>query len=142
MPDDQVPPNHPPYPLTLAPDRCDIVNATICFAKLHEDVRYVGTWSKWLVVDGKHWKLDDIKTLGAYGQRLGDELVSPLGERSNRAEFQWCKYSASRSGIGNILQLARSALAITHDELDKDPWLFKYDNGTMDLRAGELCIQR
>jgi putative DNA primase/helicase len=55
-----------------------------------------------------------------------------------RSMFTWAKYSNSKTGIRNMIAMAKSDLAIGPDELDTDPWLFNVENGTIDLRTGEL----
>jgi putative DNA primase/helicase len=55
------------------------------------------------------------------------------------------KHAASSEAEGKIkamLELAKSEVPISPDELDADPWLLNAPNGTIDLRTGELQPHR
>lgn len=54
----------------------------------------------------------------------------------------WARYSNSASGIHNMIAMAKSDLAIRLEELDTDPWLLNVENGTIDLRTGEIREHR
>jgi putative DNA primase/helicase len=59
-----------------------------------------------------------------------------------RAMYAHAKYSNSKSGIRNMIELSKSNLAIGQEDLDSNPWLFNVQNGTIDLRTGQLREQR
>jgi putative DNA primase/helicase len=50
--------------------------------------------------------------------------------------------SEAEARIRATLELAKSELPISPDELDADPWLLNCKNGTIDLRTGELRAHR
>ena len=54
--------------------------------------------------------------------------------------YSFTKASNSRNGIAAMVSLARSepGVSVGVSELDTDPWLFNVQNGTLDLRTGEL----
>jgi len=41
-----------------------------------------------------------------------------------------------------MLEMAKSELAISPEDLDRDPWLFNVRNGTIELQTGELRDHR
>src|SRR5205807_1701910 len=45
-------------------------------------------------------------------------------------------------GVRNMVAMAKSDLPIGLEELDTDPWLFNVENGTIDLRTGEIREHR
>jgi putative DNA primase/helicase len=61
-----------------------------------------------------------------------------------REMFAFCQKSNNAGGITAMVAVARSELgvAIRIDELDADPWLLNVENGTIDLRTGELREHR
>ena len=54
--------------------------------------------------------------------------------------FRWCRTSKNRTRLDAMVALAKSepGIAITPGDLDADPWLLNVQNGTVDLRTGEL----
>jgi putative DNA primase/helicase len=65
-------------------------------------------------------------------------------ERDRKKLADWAKSSESASKINNIVSLVKSesSIFIRHDELDRDPWLLNCNNGTLDLRTGQLREHR
>jgi putative DNA primase/helicase len=51
---------------------------------------------------------------------------------------KWAKRSQAKERIKALVELARSALPISPDDLDKDGWVLNCQNGTLDLRTGKL----
>lgn len=144
----------------------DLFNAE-CFVADHRDrLRFVATWGKWLVFDGKRWTQDESgrafdlakRTVrGGYTKasdecRAAQEALTRAGEdeelrdvaakRLNEAQllYTWAKRSHDASRIRDMVSLAKSApeLALVHGQLDADPWALNVANGTLDLRTGEL----
>jgi len=58
------------------------------------------------------------------------------------AMYAHARYSNSKNGIRNMTAMAKSELAIGPEELDTDPWLFNVENGTINLRTGEIREHR
>jgi putative DNA primase/helicase len=147
--------------------RCtDLYNAEQLVEMFGRDLRHVGAWSKWLVWDGKCWRLDDsggvmrraattVRTLlgGAIaGAAIAKQLVAaaPKNEAAEAGKaaadelLEWCEESQSEYRMRAMVALAKtfSAVAITHDKLDSNPWLFNVENGTLDLERGVLRDHR
>jgi putative DNA primase/helicase len=129
-------------------------------------MRYVGSWQKWLIWEGRRWSLDLVggaerlakdtvrsmlATANAEHASAADaaaradddpELLEVAKDRQRRAHAAaaWAFESHSASRIRSMLQLARSApeLAVTHADLDANAWLLNVGNGTLDLRTGKL----
>jgi hypothetical protein len=57
---------------------------------------------------------------------------------------QWAERSLNRDKIAAMIDLAKSdpRLAITTAKIDCNPWLLNFENGTVDLRTGELSKHR
>ncbi len=126
-------------------DHTDLGNARRLI-DLHGDrLRYVGPWDKWLVWDGRRWKLDDMCAVERLAKDVARQRFAEIGNRlaeDSRAnvcdDLRFAKYSAKATGISAMLTLARSEVAISHTELDRNPWLLNVENGTLDLRTGQL----
>jgi putative DNA primase/helicase len=59
-------------------------------------------------------------------------------ERGNEDLSKFAKYSLNATPIASALSLAQPELAVCAEELDQDPWLLNFTNGTLDLRDGQL----
>jgi putative DNA primase/helicase len=111
-------------------------------------VRYCYPWGRWLVYDSKRWVIDDaceVENLiketvrGIYVEAANVEDASERKKLATHA-----KASESKKRVADALYLARSepGIPVRPRELDTDPWLLNCDNGTVDLRTGELREHR
>jgi putative DNA primase/helicase len=123
----------------------DSGNAAL-FAKLHGDeIRYVRNWNKWLVWGGQHWRLDhnNVYVTGLakdVSPQLLREANAMNSDEDRQARARWAKASGNRAKISAMVDLVRDLddIAISHDELDRNSYLFGVKNGVIDLRTGEL----
>jgi len=126
----------------------DLGNAERFVADHGSKVRYCGPWGKWLVYDGKRWDQDDT---GQVERLMKDTVRAIYAEASQARDSQerkaiaeHAKRSEARKRISDAIQLARSELGIPilPEDLDRDPWALNVENGTVDLRSGELREHR
>jgi len=121
----------------------DLGNADRLIAKHGDRLRYVPRWGRWLVYDGRRWRLDHGDTLvahlaGQIGRQLLRRIDDVYGDDTKvKALLGWVKRSESAAGINATLTVAasRPGVAIDHEALDADPWLLNVANGTLDLRT-------
>ncbi len=113
----------------------------------------------WILWTGKFWQPDPtnegaiaIGFVGGLSQKIAEEAAATLqrttGEsdsdrrtalmRQAEALTKWAIQSEHERVIASGLNLAKHALLIEHSALDADPWLFNVQNGTVDLRTGQL----
>lgn len=147
--------------------RCtDLRNAERLVEMFGDDLRYVGAWSRWLVWDGKRWRLDEdggvMRRATLTAKRLVEEALAELeianalvaaapkndaaqaGKRDAERVFAWCVGSQNARRLEAMIAIAKSfsAIAVTHDKLDANPWLLNVENGTFDVEAGALRDHR
>jgi len=111
-----------------------------------EDVRYCYPWGKWLIWNGARWERDDAGRV----HRLAKATVRSIYREASDTEDEdrrkaLAKHAARSEGADKIkamLELVRSEVPAAPDELDGDPWLLNAENGTVDLRTGELREHR
>src|SRR5262249_54398450 len=102
---------------------------------------------KWLVWDGVRWKPCSDTAIQALVKktlrRMYEEAFS-MPEEQGKELLRWALTSERQSIRKATASLARSepGIPILHDELDKDPWLLTVNNGTINLRTGELLTHR
>ena len=105
-------------------------------------IRYVHTWQKWIYWDGRRWKLDDGAAAIQEAQRLRDQLWREFAALPNEQKtvqaLRFIKACGAAKHIQNIVGLTKSqqAVRITHEELDRHPYLLNVRNGTIDLQNG------
>jgi putative DNA primase/helicase len=117
------------------------------FIRQHgEDLRYVSLWGKWLVWDGIRWAVDDTYAVvhrakctirGLYG-----EAGSIQDDDKRRSFVQHITRSESHNRIMDMIELAKSepGIPVGPQQLDSHPWLLNVQNGTLDLRTGQLRV--
>jgi putative DNA primase/helicase len=117
-------------------------------ASLHHDkLMYCRPWKSWLAWDGKRWKRDEtgeaerlaLNTLAIARLEADSFTDSTAADRFRKFLSQ----SESDHGIRAMLNRAQvhRHLYVEPSELDTDPWLLNLQNGTLDLRTGELLPQ-
>lgn len=116
--------------------------------RLHgKDMRYSAARG-WVIWDGKRWKPDDT---GEADRRSQAAIVSMLDDAktmgaSEDAEslVKWAIKSQKAGVIEASLRLARTqaAVALTPAAFDRHPYLLNVENGTLDLRTGEIRAHR
>lgn len=126
----------------------DLGNAERLIERHGKDLRYCWDLGRWLVWDGARFRLD---TTGEVERRaketaraLYQEAAVLPGRQAREAAMDWARASESRYRIEAALHLARSerVVAVTASEFDQNPWLLNVQNGTVDLRTGELRPHR
>lgn len=124
----------------------DLGNSERFIAQHGENVRYCYAWHKWLVWAGARWERDDAG--GTY--RLAKETVRGIYQEAAEAEDEdrrkalakHATRSEAADKIKSLLELAKSAVPISPDKLDAAAWLLNCENGTIDLRSGQLREHR
>lgn len=110
-----------------------------------KNIRYVHLWKKWLVWDDTRWTLDNsgaIYTLAKDTARAiaTDEAKHNHDDKQFSALLKWSTQSLNAPKLKAMLELAQSesGIPVQPEHLDAHPWLFNVQNGTLDLRNGNL----
>ncbi|MDP9475869.1 MAG: phage/plasmid primase, P4 family [Actinomycetota bacterium] len=127
----------------------DVGNARRYFDAHGPDLRYCWPWGKWFVYDGKRWAVDQA---GEVQRRAKDVAVGIFQEAADAARAGQADLSErlakhairtqSATSIENMIKLARPDVPVKPDRLDRDPWRLNVENGTLDLKTGELQEHR
>lgn len=129
----------PPPPLT------DTGNAERLVRDHGADLRYVSAWGTWLVWDGRRWQAD---ASGEVMRRTKDVVrgiyheASGKGDDERQAFARWALKSESSRARAAMIGCAESELPVAPDQLDADPWVLNVENGTLDLKTGQLREHR
>ena len=122
----------------------DVGNAERLAAQHADKLRYCGAWDKWNVWDGRRWEDDET----GEACRRAVETVRGLKEQAGRIHnlkrrktvLQFAERSEAEPRLRAMLKLGQcqSALVVRSGDFDTDNWLLNVENGTIDLRSGEL----
>jgi len=145
---DPKPPEEPPASGAQAATRLerftDLGNAKRFASTYRQRLRYCEKWARWFSWDGMRWREDEtleVYTLGAALIRSLFALAKKIPDEEERKAFlSHLHKSESWRAITAMLNLAKADpfMAIRPSDLDRDPWLLTVNNGTLDLRAGQL----
>lgn len=119
------------------------------FAQQHGGrVKYVHVWNKWLIWNGRYWQPDDsgevLRLAKQTAQNIYGEAASFTDRKEAKAVAHWANRSQSKERLTAMLYLARSEqpIPLDHETLDSDGWLLNNENGTVDLKSGQLGKHR
>jgi putative DNA primase/helicase len=113
-----------------------------------KDIRYIEPWKKWIVWNGARWETDSGALIHTKGleivRNIYAEIYKTVGYRE-RMEIE--KYAVKSETTRQRENFVRAALYILElnaavDDLDRNTWLLNVENGTVDLRTGELLPHR
>jgi P4 family phage/plasmid primase-like protien len=146
-----------------APHLTDAGNARRVVARHGADLHYVFPWKAWHFWDGRRWREDltgeAVRRVKDTQAALYDEAIRRLkalhdeGDDDEEAAAERklvkallnhaLKWEDARA-IARSLELARSepGIPVLPEHLDCDPFLLNVENGTLDLRTGELWPHR
>lgn len=147
---DAAAPLFPPAELT------DVGNATRLARRASGDFLYVPQWRRWLRWDGRRWADDDQGAITGLAVEVTKEMLvesgkttaaardADDGEKLVKAGANLAKHalaSQRKERVAAMVHLAPSvwsSLRADPRSFDADPWLLNVENGTVDLRTGEL----
>lgn len=109
------------------------------FASRHGDkARYVAMWNKWLLYDGRRWRVDEKKKallLARQLCRMYAMAANKLTEAKKIASIRTCTAVVTLAGVD-------PRIAAGVEQWDADPWLLNTPGGVVDLRTGAMRAHR
>ena len=128
--------------------RTEVANARRFASKHGDSIRWCDGWSKWLVWDGRRWKIDNARKIEGRAKKYAESLWPEIekiqktinDESTRKALTAYAKASNSDSGIHHFINLTRSEsdVAVEPEQFDTYPYLLNVRNGTVDLVSGKL----
>ncbi len=109
-----------------------------------KDVRYVATWDRWLIWDSKRWVPDETLEIYRRATQTVEQLALEAQGAGGKSGFDECmkffEKSQSSRGLDATIKISRATgqIPTSHRQFDKQNWLFNTENGTIDLKSGEL----
>lgn len=134
--------------ISTAQGRTDNRAATDFVRRNANLLRYVPTWHKWLVWDGRRWKLDpDGVAVTRLARQYVDSYWTQLRECSSTLdpkEFaivaHWVRNANQISRVDAIVKLARcdQQIVVDYEQLNTQRGYLNLLNGTLDFDSGEF----
>lgn len=122
--------------------RTDVANSRRFLAQHRDKVRFCHEWNAWLIWDGKRWRIDKDGAVMRLAKAVADRVWTDAGVFHDRDEVNFAIATSGAPKLAAMLKLAAADVSIAVDELDANPWLLNCENGTVDLRTGELRPHR
>jgi putative DNA primase/helicase len=122
----------------------DMGNAQRLAAKHGKDIRYCPGKRTWFVWDGKRWASDSKYEIYRRAKQTVKSIYDEATETTEKADceelIKHARRSESERALNAMINLAMSELGISinMNQFDQDPMLLNVENGTIDLRTGEL----
>lgn len=132
-----------PKPLTERCELTDMGNARRLALRYGHVVKFSKAWG-WLFYNGAYWQRDDVGTVKRVARvavrAIYSEAQFAANEDTAKKIGKWAVTSQSQQHLKAMIDLAESEPEIitTPDQFDRDVMLFNVQNGTLDLRTGEL----
>jgi putative DNA primase/helicase len=124
----------------------DLGNSKRYLDRHGHNVRFWTQRGRWLVWDEQRWKVDQHRAVELAKDTVEhiprEALQDGLEAKQRNAILTWAKTSENITRIGAVTSLARSARAIDTDMLDQDLMVLCCNNGTLDLKTGEMRAHR
>ena len=134
-------------PPTLAPGErfalTDLGNADRFVDRYGGRVLWCEGMRAYLVWDGKRWAKDEgggavVKLAQEVARGIHREAADETDTDAQRRVSRWAVASQNAARINAALAMARPHLMVSLDALDANPWILNCQNGTLDLKTGEL----
>jgi putative DNA primase/helicase len=115
----------------------DVGNAQRIVNLQGERLRFCHAFEKWLVWDGRRWRIDETGKAELLAQQTMREFATQAVQ-ANDPNLKFAVKSLQYSRISHALKMAEPRLPVLSSELDTHPDLLNFLNGTMNLRTGEF----
>jgi putative DNA primase/helicase len=133
-----------PEKVGLLDDRTDDLGNAQRFLDLHgPDILWSGEWYVWT---GKVWQRDQTLEVNKKAESMQkvilDQLAGVTNDRQRKELLSLALKLGSHTKIKAMLELSKSGVAVTQDTFDTDRYLLNCENGTINLKTGELLPHR
>lgn len=135
-----------PDPDRVAHEFTDLGNGRRLVDMHGHRIRHCKAYGDWMIYDGRRWTKDELYEIESMAQEVPRQVLMEIPATPDEAVIEahkkWSTMSQSRDRLDAMTRTARSMLAVTPDQLDRDPWLLNVENGTIDLKTGEFREHR
>jgi putative DNA primase/helicase len=115
----------------------DVATAERFLADWGEEICYQAEPRKWMVWDGRRWKIDNQEGVFGLAVAFAKDLYSPEIATSSEG-MKYAQRANNNAGLNAFLTIAQKKKTLPTSAFDTQPYLINCANGTLDLRTGEL----
>jgi P4 family phage/plasmid primase-like protien len=116
-------------------------NSLRLVAMYGDDLRYCPPVKKWMYYE-RRWVLDEEGRARRWVKAMFCEMLTQAVKSGNSAAEKFARECLDTKRITNALREAQDRLCIMPDDLDADPYALNCQNGTVDLRTGQIRPHR
>ena len=128
--------------LALKYNLTDMGNADRLISLFGDEILFCYPWNAWLIWNGKRWQKDETGEIDRKAEATVRSIYAEAAietDRERRFELvNHARKSESASKIKAMIDRAKNRRPAVPDQFDRDTFLFNCQNGTIDLRTGEL----
>jgi putative DNA primase/helicase len=122
--------------------RSDLGNAERFLDKYGDKVRWCPARKAWFLYDDTRWAPDErghvVKLAHETARSIFQDAAHEEDGAKQKEIAKFAVLAQNKTRIDGMLSQAKPYLAVSMDELDRDPWDLNCKNGTLDLRSGDL----
>ena len=121
-------------------ERTDVAMSDGLVRRYGRELRYCAALGGWHYWTGTHWAKDECGHAQERLKLMARDIAGTAADALDPGLMKDAKRIGSGPGAQAILRFARSApeVVFAPKDADRDPWLLNCENGTIDLRTGEL----
>jgi putative DNA primase/helicase len=121
----------------------DLGNARRLCYHFGEDLRFAPQLGIWMFYDGLAWREDVTGKVHPYAKSVIDGLIDvaktlPQDSRSSLLKHYLRSQASTRLRAMVEVASTEPGIPVVIEDLDSDPWSLNVNNGTIDLRTGDL----
>lgn len=131
-----------PLPDLLPQHHNDTGNADRLITLHGRDLRYCHATRKWMLWDGRRWATDDSDGARRLAKGAMLEFLRQAIEHRSEAGEKFARQSLDARRITSLLSMTECERYLKPEELDTQPYLLNFLNGTLDLRSGQIRQHR
>lgn len=135
-------PNPCGKPDLLTQHHNDHGNAERLIALHGRNLRYYNPIKRWLICDGRRWQIDEIRQSYKLAKDAILQFLKQAIEADDKAGEKFARQSLNHQRISAMLASTECEQPIMTADLDQDAYLLNCENGTLDLRDGQLREHR
>ena len=101
-------------------------------------LHYCPAFKTWLVYTGSHWSVDRVDAARRLAQEAMLEFARQAMSHGSETASKYAGSCLNSQRITAAMREAEPHLIVTVEQLDREPYLLNFKNGTVDLRTGEI----
>ena len=126
-------------PDLLIPYLNDVGNAERLLAVHGKNLRYCPPMRKWFIWDGHRFRMDEKNTILKLAQEVMYAFVQQAIAQKDKEASQFALSSSLNAHrLDSAIRMAEPHVPISPEEMDADPYLLNFENGTLNLHSFEL----